>query len=130
MTPGAHPQRLGPYQVTGVLGSGGVGAIYLGRHPTLGYEVAIKVLLLGARADQRQLLRFEREADALGKLRHPGLVDVVDRGRERGLPWLAMRRIPGENLADRLSERGPMSEGAAIDLGLQPRIVRSVNYGL
>lgn len=92
--------------------------MFLARHPQLGYEVAIKVPLGGVGTSQRHRERFAREADALGKLRHPGLVDVVDRGLERGQPWFAMRRVVGQDLSARLEER-VLSESEAFDLATQ-----------
>ncbi|MGE0709374.1 MAG: protein kinase [Planctomycetota bacterium] len=112
------PERIGPYPVRGVLGRGGMGAVYLGYHPGLGCELAIKVLLGEALPARRQ--RFERELEALRRLRdHPGIVCVLDAGLEGGQPWLAMRRVEGPSLAARLRERGPLPVFEVIGLGLQ-----------
>ena len=92
--------------------------MFLARHPQLGYEVAIKVPLGGIGTSERHRERFAREADALGKLRHPGLVDVVDRGLERGQPWFAMRRVQGRDLSECLEDR-VLTEGEAFDLAVQ-----------
>mgnify|MGYP003673710999 FL=1 len=112
------PSRIGSYELTGRLGEGGGGSVFLARHPQLGYEVAIKVPLGGISTSERHRERFAREADALGKLRHPGLVDVVDRGFERGQPWFAMRRVQGRDLSACLEDR-VMTEGEAFDLAVQ-----------
>jgi eukaryotic-like serine/threonine-protein kinase len=112
------PSRIGDYELTGRLGEGGAGSVFLARHPQLGYEVAIKVPLGGVTTSDRHRERFAREADALAKLRHPGLVDVVDRGLERGQPWFAMRRVRGRDLSECLEDR-VLREAEAFDLASQ-----------
>jgi hypothetical protein len=98
--------QIGRYPTLGVLGAGGMGTVYLARHPELEFELAIKVLLSGRGASEAQRRRFRRETRALEKLRHPGLVEVVDAGEQDGVPWLAMRRVAGESLEERLRPRG------------------------
>ena len=70
------PAQIGPYAVVSLLARGGMGAVYLGRHPRLGYDVAIKVLLAGRAASDDQRRRFRREVAALAKLDHPGLAAI------------------------------------------------------
>jgi serine/threonine protein kinase len=65
--------HLGPYQVLGPLGAGGMGEVYRARDPRLGREVAIKVLPAECSADPEGLKRFEREARAAGSLNHPNV---------------------------------------------------------
>ena len=62
--------QIGRYPTLGVLGAGGMGTVYLGRHPELGFELAIKVLLSGRGASEAQRRRFQREVRALRQLRH------------------------------------------------------------
>lgn len=95
-----------------------MGVVYLSRHPQLGFEVAIKVLLTGT-ARPEQLQRFRRELDALSQLQHPGLVDVLEAGELEGRPWFAMRRVPGQNLEHRLQTRGPLAPAEVLELGGQ-----------
>ena len=114
----ALPQ-IGRYRTLAVLGEGGMGTVYLARHPTLGWDLAIKVLLSGRGASNAQRARFARETRALSQLRHPGLVEVVDAGEQDGVPWLAMRRVAGESLEERLRTRGSLSSEEAIALGVQ-----------
>jgi TPR repeat protein len=116
---GGNTERIGPYVLLGAIARGGMGAVYRSRHPTTGHDLAIKVLLRGRGASQAQRQRFQRECRALTRLRHPGLVEVVDSGEERGVPWLAMRLIPGQSLEDRLRERGALTPGHTLELGLQ-----------
>jgi len=96
-----------------------MGTVYLAEHPELGYEVAIKVLVAGRGASPDQLKRFQREIGALGKLQHPGVVNIVDLGEDHGLPWFAMRRVEGGSLEDRLRTQGPLSSAETVELGLQ-----------
>jgi formylglycine-generating enzyme required for sulfatase activity len=110
---------FGRYPALGVLGIGGMGTVYLSRHPELDCDLAIKTLGGDARQTGRQRQRFEREIRALRQLRHPNLVEIVDAGEERGVPWFAMRRIEGGNLEDRLHEQGLLSVDEVIELGVQ-----------
>jgi len=96
-----------------------MGVVYLARHPQLGFEVAIKVLLAGPSAKPAQLERFRRELEALAQLQHPGLVDVLEAGEREGRPWFAMRRVPGTNLEHRIQTQGALSPAEVVDLGTQ-----------
>lgn len=114
-------QRLGPYEVLAELGRGGAGAVLRARDAA-GREVALKVLLPGAAPHARK--RFLREARALARLRHPGVVGVVDVARDDDRPpgpaagpaWIAMELVPGETLAARLAREGPLPPRAAVRL--------------
>ncbi|MBL4849622.1 MAG: serine/threonine protein kinase [Planctomycetes bacterium] len=120
--------QFGPYTTLGVLGQGGMGTVYLARHPDLGDEVAIKTLVQGRGATDVQRKRFQREVRALGQLQHPGLVEVLDAGEENGVPWFAMRRVAGGSLEERL-RRGPLSVAEVIELGIQLCDALSVAHG-
>jgi serine/threonine protein kinase len=115
-----QPQSmLGPYQVTGLLGEGGMGAVYRARDTRLGRDVAIKVLTSVTFSDRERLQRFEQEARATGMLNHPNLLTVYDIGRdEEGNPFLVSEVLEGETLGSRLG-RGPLSPRKAVDAALQ-----------
>lgn len=114
-------QRLGPYEVLAELGRGGAGAVLRARDAA-GREVALKVLLPGAAPHARK--RFLREARALARLRHPGVVGVVDVASDddrapypaSAPAWIAMELVPGETLAARLAREGPLPPRAAVRL--------------
>lgn len=111
--------RFGPYQTQAILGQGGMGRVYLARHTESGTQAALKVLTGCEGASDAQKRRFQREIRALGQVRHPGIVEILDAGEERGLPWFAMRHVAGGTLNDRIRKEGGVSPEAAIDLGLQ-----------
>ncbi|MGE0708752.1 MAG: serine/threonine-protein kinase [Planctomycetota bacterium] len=108
---------LGPYVAESELGRGGMGAVYAGRDARSGRRVAIKVL---ARVeDERLRERFRREALALGRLSHPGIVRVLDAGLEAAHPWLVMELVEGETLAQRVERAGPLEPRAAAQVALE-----------
>ncbi len=100
----------GRYRLDRTLGAGGVGLVYGGVHVDLGRPVAVKVLGPAWAADPLAVRRFEREARALSKLRHPNIVEVFDFGRTAdGRPYLVMEWLEGETLADYFETRLPLS---------------------
>jgi serine/threonine-protein kinase len=103
-------ERFGRYAVLGLLGRGGMGAVYRARDEQLGREVALKVLLAAADPGVRE--RFAREARAVAALRHPGIVALLDAGDQGGVPYLALELVEGETLL-RAIERGIESREAA-----------------
>ena len=110
LTPGA---RLGPYEIVGPLGAGGMGEVYGARDTRLDRAVAIKILRqeFADSADRRA--RFEREARAIASLNHPHICTLHDIGHQDGIAYLVMERLEGETLADRLV-RGPLPFGEAL----------------
>ena len=99
--------RLGPYEILGEIGAGGMGRVYRGRDTRLNRLVAIKVLLGDVDLGPERSSRFQREAEAIASLNHPHICAVHDVGVENGTPYLVMEYLEGETLAARLS-RGPL----------------------
>jgi len=99
--------RLGPYEIIGALGAGGMGEVYRARDTRLERTVAIKVLPADLAADADRRARFEREARAISSLNHPHICTLHDVGHQDGIDYLVMEYMEGETLADRL-ERGPL----------------------
>ncbi|HEX6884155.1 MAG TPA: serine/threonine-protein kinase [Planctomycetota bacterium] len=91
------PQQVGPYRVLGRLGRGGMGVVHEVERD--GRRFALKVLATELAASPRALERFQREARALARLDHPGLVRVHDTGLFRGAPYLVMAKVEGRPLA-------------------------------
>jgi len=94
--------QLGPYEIVGLLGVGGMGEVYRARDPRLGREVAVKVLPPGSSAHEDRLRRFEQEARAAGALNHPNLLAVLDVGTDEGSPYIVSELLEGETLRERL----------------------------
>jgi len=99
------PEKLGRYEVAGLLGRGAMGAVYQGRDPAIDREVAIKLVQTAVQLSPSELEkyreRFHREAKAAGKLLHPGIVTVFDVGHtEEGTPFIVMEYVQGRTLQD------------------------------
>jgi Tol biopolymer transport system component len=100
--------RLGPYEVLGSLGAGGMGEVYRARDTRLNRDVAVKVLPQRLATNPGGRVRFEREAKAISSLNHPHICTLFDVGREADTDYLVMELVEGETLAARLA-RGPMT---------------------
>jgi len=102
------PYRIaGRYRITQVLGTGAVGTVYLARDERLQREVAVKVIDPHRMDDRRFRLRFEREARAVARIGHPGVVAVFDSGETpSGSLFIVMERIHGQNLRQHLVTAG------------------------
>ncbi|MFC9995599.1 serine/threonine-protein kinase [Nocardia sp. NPDC127526] len=94
------------YRVIRKLGSGGMGSVYLVKHPRLPRYDALKVLNQGPSADREFRARFLREAELAGRLSHPNVVAIHDRGIFEGALWIAMQYVEGCDAAD-LAGSGP-----------------------
>ena len=110
--------RLGPYEILGAIGAGGMGEVYRARDARLDREVAVKVLPRGLARDPGRLRRFEQEARAAGRLSHPNILTVFDVGRYGGAPYIVFELLAGETLRERLL-RGPLGVRTAIEYGRQ-----------
>lgn len=97
--------KLGPYEIVGLLGTGGMGEVYRARDQRLGREVAIKMLLASFAADPDRLHRFEQEARAVALLNHPNILHIYDTGLHEGMPYLVMELLEGETLRERMTGR-------------------------
>ena len=110
--------RLGPYEILGPLGAGGMGEVHRARDTRLGREVAIKVLPHHLAASEEARARFEREARAISSLNHPNICVLHDVGRDGDTDYLVMELLQGETLAARLA-RGPLPLAEALRVGEQ-----------
>ena len=97
-------ERLGPYELLKELGRGGQGIVYLAEDSRLKRRVALKVLTGLGPGSQETLQRFQREAEVASKLEHPAICAVHEAGSVGGVPFIAMRYVEGESLAERLQE--------------------------
>jgi eukaryotic-like serine/threonine-protein kinase len=110
--------RLGPYEVTGFLGAGGMGHVYKARDTRLGRAVAVKVLPRELSLERARLARFEQEARAASALNHPNIVTIYEVGESEAGPYLAMELIEGESFRDVIIH-GPLPVRRAIDVASQ-----------
>jgi Tol biopolymer transport system component len=110
--------RLGPHEILGPLGAGGMGEVYRAKDTRLGRDVAVKILPahLSENAEVRE--RFEREARAISSLNHPHICTLYDIGREGDADYFVMELLDGESLAARL-ERGPLKLDEALKVAAQ-----------
>ena len=107
--------RLGPYEITGSLGAGGMGEVYRARDSRIDRDVAIKILPADYAANPERLSRFAQEAKTTGSLNHPNLLVIFDLGTHEGSPYLVSELLEGETLRERI-ERGQISTRKAIAL--------------
>ncbi|MGB2922334.1 MAG: serine/threonine-protein kinase, partial [Mycobacterium sp.] len=114
------------YTILRMLGSGGMGEVYLAEHPRLPRHDALKVLSATVCADSEYRERFNREADIAATLWHPHIVAVHDRGDHEGRLWISMDHVEGTDAARLLTERYP--RGMPPDLVV--RIVTAVGEAL
>ncbi len=110
--------RLGPYEIVGPLGAGGMGEVYRARDTRLRRDVALKILPAEVSADPSRRARFEQEAHAAAALNHPNILSVYDVGGADDASYIASELVSGETLAA-LIERGPVPVRALLDMAVQ-----------
>jgi serine/threonine protein kinase len=98
--------RLGPYEVLGLIGSGGMGEVYKARDTRLDRTVAIKVLPAEKVADPERRHRFVQEAKAASALNHPNIVTIYDIGQTDGIDFIAMEYVAGKTLEQVIPRHG------------------------
>ena len=104
--------RLDRYEIRELVGKGGMGQVYRAWDQSLRRDVAIK-LMRGI--DEERMQRFSLEAEAIGRLDNRNIVTILDRGIDRGRPYIVMEFLRGENLSERL-KRGPMEVVEAVEM--------------
>jgi eukaryotic-like serine/threonine-protein kinase len=123
--------RLGPYEITGSLGAGGMGEVYRARDTRLGRSVAIKVLAADTGSSPDLRARFEREARTISQLHHPNICTLHDVGREGTTDFLVLEYLEGQTLADRLAtEVPPLDETLAIAGQVAEALARAHQAGV
>jgi serine/threonine protein kinase/Tol biopolymer transport system component len=94
--------KLGPYEVVGGIGAGGMGEVYRARDTKLGREVALKVLPEAFASDAERMARFEREAKVLASLNHPNIASIYGFEESGNVRALVMELVEGQTLAERI----------------------------
>src|SRR5437870_3228128 len=110
--------HIGPYEIVGWLGAGGMGEVYRARDPRLAREVALKLIPETFATDPSRLNRFQQEARAAGQLNHPNIVAVHDIGVHSGSPYIVTELLDGESLRSRL-DTGALPPRKAVDYARQ-----------
>lgn len=118
-------QRIGPYQVTELLGTGGMGLVYRGERVSGDFEQAVAIKFL-RESDPLLVRRMLAERQNLSTLHHPHIAQIFDAGTtEDGLPYLVMEFIDGQSLGEYIDQRAPSLEEK---LGLFEAICQAVDY--
>ena len=117
--------RLPGYEVTGVLGRGGMGVVYQARHLPLNRPVALKMILAGVHAGPEERARFRHEAEAVARFQHPNIVQVYEVGDHDGRPYVALEFVAGGSLAQHLAGAPQAPREAA---RLVETLARAVHY--
>lgn len=107
--------RFGDYDLLGQIARGGMGVVYKARQRSLRRTVALKMILSGQLASEREVQRFQAEARAAAQLDHSGIVPIYEVGEQGGQHYFTMGYVEGQSLADRLAA-GPMEPRPAADL--------------
>lgn len=115
---------LGSYEMTALIGVGGMSLVFKARDLMLGREIALKVLNREYRSDPRRTARFERECALMAKVRHAHVVRVYTAGQENGFSYIAMELVDGSDVEAEIARRGAFSPLEAL------RIVRQAAEGL
>jgi alpha-glucoside transport system substrate-binding protein len=110
-------RTLGQYEILELIGHGGMANVYRAIQPSMGREVAIKVMPAHFLQDPTFLERFTREVRVIARLQHPRILPVHDFGEYEGMPYIVMAYMPGGTVADRIREMGsglPLDETARL----------------
>ena len=111
--------KLAHYEITALLGKGGMGEVYRARDTKLQREVAIKIVSPQLASDPERLARFAREARTLASLHHRRIASLFSIEEAEGRTFLVMELVEGMDLAERLGTHGAPSVGEALRIGLQ-----------
>src|SRR5262245_35135074 len=110
--------RVGPYEVTALIGEGGMGKVWRAHHTALKRDDALKVLPEGFDSNAERLARFQREAQVLASLNHLNIAHVYGLETAGGVMALVMELVEGPTLADRIAQ-GPIPLDEAIPIARQ-----------
>jgi serine/threonine protein kinase len=121
-------QKFAGFTVVTLLGTGGMGEVYLAEHPRLPRRDALKILPAEVSADPEYRERFEREADLASTLWHPHIVGVHDRGEAEGQLWISMDYVDGLDASRLLSQRYPAGMPADDVADIVAAIASALDY--
>jgi tetratricopeptide (TPR) repeat protein len=121
----SFPRPFGGYELVSELGRGGMGVVYLARQRWPARTVALKVILAGVHAGSERRARFLAEADVIGRLQHPHIVQIYEAGEHDGQLWLSLEYVAGGSLARCLSGR---PQDPAASAALLQKLARAIHY--
>ena len=123
--------RLGPYEIIGALGAGGMGEVYRARDTRLDRTVAIKILPEALAADPEFRDRFDREARTISQLDHPNICPIYDVGDQDGIAYLVMQHLEGETLEQRLKKGAvPVQDALSIAIHIADALDKAHRAGI
>ncbi len=120
-------QNVPGYEILGELGRGGMGVVYKARQLSLNRVVALKMILGGGHATTDDLERFRLEADAVGRLKHPNIVQIFDIGERDGLPYFSLEFVEGGTLDRKLNRMAMTPTQAAETVELLARAMQTAH---
>ena len=126
--PLADGQIFADYTIGRILGTGGMGEVYLAQHPRLPRLDALKVLGTGVSHDEEYRQRFNQEAEMVATLRHPNIVTIYDRGDSDGQLWIAMEFVDGTDAGRLLTDRYPNGIPAADVVRIVTAVADALDY--
>src|SRR5689334_8764068 len=112
-------KTLGRYQIMERLGRGGMADVYRAYQPSMDRYVAVKVMHGHLTEDESFITRFKREAQSVGTLRHPNIVQVIDFDIEGDQYFMVMEYIKGNSLKDQLNKSGALAIEDALHIAVQ-----------
>ena len=107
------------YRIGSLLAFGGMGEIYNARDEELDRPVAVKVLPRIQNDINTEVERFQRQAPAAARIRHPGVVETYDRGTEGGIHFVVMEKLEGQDLSHRIREQPRLDPGFIVRVGIE-----------
>lgn len=122
------PAQIGKYWVKRLLGSGGMGRVFLAVDPDIGREVAIKLVTLGK--DPQANERFLREAQTMGRLNHPNIVTLLEFGVDQQNPFLVLEFLSGEDLSQWMHRPQSLRDQVRVMLGVAEAIGAAHRMGV
>ena len=125
----ADPERLGKYEIRGVLGRGAMGVVYRGFDPHIEREVAIKTVrkdMVDPDLAAQYMARFRNEAKAAGRLQHPNIVGVFEYGEDEDIAFIAMEFVVGAGLREHLTLRASFEFAQLV--ALMSQLLEALDY--
>ncbi len=112
------PAQLGQYRLTKLLGTGGMGGVFLATDEALNRSVAIKVMLAALGDDAEFVSTFKREAQSAAALNHPNVAQIYAFGQEKGQPYIVMELVSGREFKQMVTDNAPLDQAIVFSVGV------------